>query len=56
MSEEKSATSVALANEPVQAPVRKPYSTPQLTELGTLAQLTKGGDQEQRGEGPGFSL
>jgi hypothetical protein len=35
---------------------RKPYDPPRLTELGSLAQLTRGGDQEQRGEGPGFSL
>lgn len=35
---------------------RKPYVAPTLTLLGSLAELTKGGDQEQRGEGPGFSL
>jgi hypothetical protein len=35
---------------------RKPYAPPTLTPLGSLAELTQGGDQEQRGEGPGFSL
>lgn len=55
MSEEKSVSSVAHSQERP-SPARKPYSTPRLTELGSLAQLTKGGDVEQRGEGPGFSL
>jgi hypothetical protein len=49
--EERGATSLSNG-----APQRKPYVAPTLTLLGSLAELTKGGDQEQRGEGPGFSL
>ena len=37
-------------------PLKKPYSAPAIRELGRLQELTRGGNQEQTGEGPGFSL
>lgn len=56
MSDDKTPANVALPEQPTKKPVRKPYSAPKLTRLGSLSDLTRGGDQEQRGEGPGFSL
>ena len=56
MAEEKSAQEFAPVRVPVEGGVRKPYASPRLIELGSIVELTRGGDQEQRGEGPGFSL
>lgn len=35
---------------------KKPYTPPEIRELGRLQELTRGGSEEQRGEGPGISL
>jgi hypothetical protein len=56
MSDDKTPTDVVRLEQAAAKPLRKPYSAPKLTRLGSLAELTRGGDQEQRGEGPGFSL
>ena len=37
-------------------PPKQAYTPPQIRELGQLKELTRGGNLEQRGEGPGFSL
>jgi hypothetical protein len=56
MSDNETQSEVVREEHASRASSKKPYAAPQLTLLGTLAELTKGGDQEQRGEGPGFSL
>lgn len=44
------------ASEQKPAAPKRPYSPPELRELGNLRELTKGGSVENRGEGPGISL
>jgi len=56
MPDEATAKELDLASPGEGMQGRRSYSPPKLTELGSLADLTRGGDQEQRGEGPGFSL
>jgi hypothetical protein len=56
MPDDTTGEELGLASPAHGAQQRKPYVAPTLKLLGSLAELTKGGDQEQRGEGPGFSL
>jgi hypothetical protein len=56
MPDPKLALETPAPDGPGQVSSRKPYAPPKLTRLGSLGDLTRGGDQEQRGEGPGFSL
>lgn len=43
-------------SEPQPALPRRPYTPPQLRELGNLREVTRGGNIDNQGEGPGISL